>query len=382
MMIRLAVMEWLPRRGGRRWVMRDGANDIIMVVDDDPGVLRSLAIILGNYYDVVSCMSAKQALDSFHPDKITIVLSDVKMPSMSGLELLDRLRNISKDVPVILMTAHAETEYMVGAVRKKAFDFIIKPFKPEALISAVELAVRSRKETELERVRQRMLEESIQEKSERLEMMLDLIRDISMETVQHLSVAAECRDNETGSHICRIGKYSECLAEALGMERAYVKAIALTSQMHDIGKIGISDNILLKRGSLSGREFEIMKTHTIIGGRILSGSRNPSVRMASKIALHHHERWDGSGYPEGLSGEDIPVEGRIVFICDQYDALRSKRPYKPPFSHEQAFDIITKGDGRTMPGHFDPGLLTLFRENAELFDRIFEIHRPEEENFY
>jgi putative two-component system response regulator len=362
--------------------MQDGSNENILVVDDDPGVLRSLTMILEDYYNVVPCMSARQALDRFHPDYITIVLSDVKMPLMSGLELLDQIHKISIDVPVILMTAYTETEYMVSAVQKKAFDFIIKPFKPEALINAVALAVRNRKETELERVRQRMLEVSVREKSEKLEQMLDLIQDISVEMVQHLSVAAECRDNETGSHICRIGKYSAYIAEALGKGPEYIRAISLTSQMHDIGKIGISDNILLKPGPLTSEEFEIMKTHTTIGGRILNGSRNPSVRMAAKIALHHHERWDGSGYPKGLEGEDIPIEGRIVFICDQYDALRSRRPYKPPFSHEQAFDIITKGDGRTQPGHFDPALLALFQESEDAFDRIYEIYQPEETGYY
>jgi putative two-component system response regulator len=356
-------------------IEQNGPSQKILIVDDDPGVLRSLTMILEDFYDVIPCMSAKQALDKFSPDDITVVLSDVKMPIMSGIELLDQIHKISKDVPVILMTAYTETEYMVNAIKKQAFDFIIKPFKPEALVNAVDLAVRNRRDIEIEHVRRRMLEETINEKSEKLAQMFDLVQEISIEMVQHLSVAAECRDNETGLHICRIGKYAGRVADALGKNAEYVKAIGVTSQMHDIGKIGISDNILLKPGPLSHEEYEIMKTHTTIGGRILTGSRNPTVRMAATIALNHHERWDGSGYPNGLKGTDISVEGRIVFLCDQYDALRSRRPYKAPLSHEQAFDIITKGDGRTLPGHFDPVLLELFREMESSFNRIFEVNQ-------
>jgi PAS domain S-box-containing protein len=192
-----------------------------------------------------------------------------------------------------------------------------------------------------------------------------------VESIYTLMRAAEFRDDETGAHVKRIGHYSRLLAEKIGMDAEFCNTIFYASPMHDIGKIGIPDYILLKPGSYEPAEREIMKTHATIGGQILEGNLSPFFQMGRDIALGHHERWDGGGYPKGIKGEEIPLPARIMQLVDVYDALRSKRPYKPAFEHARAIDIICKGDGRTMPSHFDPTVLAAFEACAGSVEEIF-----------
>jgi len=352
----------------------EGSRPKVLVADDEPLNIKVVAEALKKDYQVIAAGNGSEALalarTAPRPD---LVLLDVMMPGMDGFEACRRLKADPEtaSIPVVFITALADIDDEAEGLQAGAVDYITKP------ISVPILKARVRTQVELKRYRDR-LEEEVAAKTEDLRRTLadleqahKMVRKGYLEAIHRLTLASEYKDEETGDHIRRVSYYTREIAECLGMDEEFREAIFYAAPMHDLGKVGIPDSILLKQGPLTGEEWEVLKRHTVIGAEILAGSDSFYLQMGSEIAANHHERWCGGGYPRGVEGEAIPLAGRIMNIVDQYDALRSKRPYKPGFTHEQAVEILTRGDGRTRPEHFDPAVLDAFKQRMGQFAEIF-----------
>lgn len=345
----------------------------ILIVDDEVCNLRLMEVLLkAEGYVTESASNGEDALaftNSFHPD---LILLDVMMPGIDGFEVAGRLKldPATKNIPIIMVTALDDRESRIHALERGAEEFLNKPIDRTELSMRVRNLLRLREFSKFLEHHNRLLEEQVADRTRELS-------EAYKDTIFTMVRAAEHKDEDTGAHVRRISLYSSLLAEALGHGKDLAEALAYASPMHDVGKIGIPDHILFKTTPFTPDEWKIMQTHSALGAEILQGSLSPYVRMGAEIALNHHERWDGTGYPNGISGEAIPLPARIMCLADVYDALRSKRPYKPAFSHDKAVQIILEGDGRNQPGHFDPAVLQAFKQNTGRFADIFATYADE-----
>ncbi|MDJ0833992.1 MAG: two-component system response regulator [Gammaproteobacteria bacterium] len=328
-------------------MLQNTEKPLVLVVDDTPDNIDVLGGVLRNEYEVKVALNGETALkivqDKPRPD---LILLDITMPKMNGYEVCQQLKAdpATSNIPVIFVTARDDVADEKNGFELGAVDYITKPISPAI--------VQARVKTHLSLHDQnRTLTRLVSERTEEL-------NDTRLKVIQRLGRAAEYKDNETGMHVVRMSYFSKLIAQAYGGNAEWVDRLFNAAPMHDVGKIGIPDHILLKPGKLDAEEWELMKKHTLFGAEIIGDDKNPLLQMSRTIALTHHERWDGSGYPHGMEGKDIPLSGRIVAIADVFDALTSERPYKKAWSVEDAVDAINQDSG----SHFDPTLIKLFNQ--------------------
>ncbi|KUE80761.1 two-component system response regulator [Aeromonas schubertii] len=363
--------------------MRPGMNETILVVDDNPENRAVLIGLLKPHYRILVAVNGAQALEICQRSQPELVLLDVMMPELDGYEVCRRLKEHPElaEIPVIFLTAKSQIEdeemgFSVGAV-----DYIMKPISPPILLSRVRTHIRLRQARAALARQNEVLEQRVKARTHELEVLQDAI-------IVAMASLAETRDNETGNHIRRTQHYIRALALQLvadGHHREQLTPSAIellfkSAPLHDVGKVGIPDEVLLKPGKLTSDEFEVMKSHTTQGLNVLKTVENALdfkcdfLRLANEIAYCHQEKWDGSGYPQGLKGETIPLSARLMSVADVYDALISRRVYKPAFTHEKAVEIIREGRGQ----HFDPQVVDAFLAIEGHFQEIARQYQDEE----
>ncbi|MGB6066779.1 MAG: response regulator [Desulfomonilaceae bacterium] len=351
----------------------------VLVIDDDAivlGTLRDLLAIKG--FSVLTAGGGAKAIEIFKDRRPDLVVTDIHMPQINGLEVLATIRQIDGTVPVVVVTGHGDLENAVLALRRGAHDFLLKPVNTEILLNAVQKGVEHCRLRRFEKDYRYLLEEEVEQRTTELMKSYQRIRRIQGASIFALAKLAESRDGETAFHLLRLQEYCRILCNQAAVRERYqefmtqefIDDLVQCSVLHDIGKVGIPDSILFNPKKFGIDEFEIMKRHSVYGGAALeeaaheAGDKESYLFLAKDVAYYHHERWDGNGYPFGLKEEAIPLSARIVAIADVYDALTTERRYKRSYSHEEAREIIVREKGK----HFDPELVEAFLEAEDKFE--------------
>lgn len=350
---------------------------VILVVDDEHhnrSLMEDFLSPLG--YDVIVAGDGEQALIKVNESSPDVILLDIMMPKIDGFEVARRLKsnNTTKTIPIVMLTALMDIESRIKAFEIGADDFFSKPVALIELKARLNSLLKVKAYNDSMIADQKKLEAVVAKRTKQIQLVNEKIKASTLETIIRLSRAAEYRDEETGSHIQRMSHYAVAVARKMGFDEDFIETILYALPMHDIGKIGVPDHILLKVGKLEPSEWEIMKQHTIIGGKILEGSDSEFIETARIIALTHHEKWNGKGYPKGLKGSKIPLVGRIASIADVFDALTTKRPYRDkPFPLEKTFAMILEGRG----SDFDPEVVDAF---LAIKDELVEIKEKNQDH--
>jgi putative two-component system response regulator len=343
----------------------------ILIVDDEPVNLKLLDKMLSaqGYNDLVLIQDPRQVIDIYQQQATDLILLDINMPHLDGFAVLEQLKALDAPLlpPVVILTAQHGQDFLLRALNAGARDFVTKPFDRNELLARVRNMLDAHLAHRLVYDQKDVLDEMVKIRTEEL-------CSTRLQVVQRLGRAAEFRDNETGNHILRMSHISALLAKSIGWSEADCELMLHASPMHDIGKIGIPDHILLEPGKFEPDEWEIMKTHAVIGAKILEGDDSDLMKCAREIAVTHHEKWNGTGYPYGLSGEAIPLSGRIAALADVFDALTSVRPYKKAWTVEDAISLIKDNSGT----QFDPNLVQVFLDHlTEILKICKEFSEPE-----
>ncbi len=349
-----------------------GKQTILIVDDEDYACTLMENILLPLGYNIIKALNGREALDKvaeFDPD---LVITDIMMPEIDGYGLATQLKNnpYTEFTPVLMVTGLGDRDSRIKGLEVGVDDIITKP------VDSIELTMRVRNLLKVKdyqnqlRLYSTILERKVEERTAQLKDAFEnlkradaQVKDAHLQTIIRLAIAAEYKDKDTANHIQRMSHYTASIAKGLGLPEKEIEIILYASPMHDIGKIGIPEYILLKPGKLTQKEYEVMKQHTVIGAKILEGSKSEFLEAGRLIAISHHEKYDSTGYPYGVKGENIPLYGRIVALADAFDALTSQRPYKTACSNNQAFETIKKSSG----SHFDPMIVEAF------FDKLKDV---------